>query len=104
MKITDVLAYPLAVAYGQATWTAHERMEGAQLVLIEVRTDDGLNVGIPLSDLGMTKIHRDPGTGYHQPKGIMIWHGVTARAANASRPLVESAAVKDMILYAMTRQ
>jgi L-alanine-DL-glutamate epimerase-like enolase superfamily enzyme len=42
MKITDVLAYPLAVAYDQATWTAHEQMDRAQLVLIEVRTDDGL--------------------------------------------------------------
>jgi hypothetical protein len=72
--------------------------------LVNLHTGDGLNVGIPLSDLGMTKIHRDPGTGYHQPKGIMIWHGVAAGAPNASRPLVESAAVKDMILYAMTRQ
>src|ERR1700691_5432634 len=42
MKITDVLAYPLAVDYERATWTAHERMERAQLVLIEVRTDQGI--------------------------------------------------------------
>src|ERR1700730_16372828 len=43
MKITDVLAYPLAVAYDQATWTAHERMDRAQLTLVEVRTDEGLS-------------------------------------------------------------
>jgi hypothetical protein len=72
--------------------------------LVNLRAADGLGAEIALSELGMTKIHRDPGTGYHQPKGIMIWHGVTARAANASRALVESAAVKDMILYAMARQ
>ena len=42
MKITDVLAYPLAVDYDRPTWTAHERMERAQLVLIEVRTDQGI--------------------------------------------------------------
>jgi L-alanine-DL-glutamate epimerase-like enolase superfamily enzyme len=43
MKITDVLAYPLAADYELATWTAHERMERAQLVLVEVRTDQGLS-------------------------------------------------------------
>ena len=46
MKITDVLAYPLAVDYERATWTAHERMERAQLVLIEVRTDRARNVAL----------------------------------------------------------
>lgn len=43
MKITDVLAYPLAVDYDQVSWTAHEHMDRAQLTLIEVRTDEGIS-------------------------------------------------------------
>ncbi len=43
MKITDVLAYPLAVDYDQVSWTAHEHMDRAQLILIEVRTDQGIS-------------------------------------------------------------
>jgi L-alanine-DL-glutamate epimerase-like enolase superfamily enzyme len=43
MKITDILAHPLAFDYAQPSWTAHERMERAQLILIEVRTDEGVS-------------------------------------------------------------
>ena len=42
MRITDVLAHPLSVPYAQPRWTAHERMERDQVVLVEVRTDQGL--------------------------------------------------------------
>jgi len=42
MKITDVIAHPLSVAYERASWTAHECMDRAQLILVEVRTDQGL--------------------------------------------------------------
>jgi L-alanine-DL-glutamate epimerase-like enolase superfamily enzyme len=42
MQITAVLAHPLSVDYAQPRWTAHERMERDQLVLIEVRTDQGI--------------------------------------------------------------
>lgn len=42
MKITDVIAHPLSVAYERASWTAHEYMDRAQLILLEVRTDQGL--------------------------------------------------------------
>ena len=42
MKITEVLAHPLSVPYAQPRWTAHERMERDQVVLVEVRTDQGL--------------------------------------------------------------
>src|SRR5271166_3803863 len=42
MRITAVRAHPLSVPYAQPRWTAHERMERDQLVLIEVRTDQGL--------------------------------------------------------------
>ncbi len=42
MKITEVIAHPLAADLEQPCWTAHERMARAQLVLVEVRTDQGL--------------------------------------------------------------
>src|SRR5580698_4336248 len=42
MKITEVLAHPLSVAFEQGSWTAHEYMDRAQLVLVEVRTDQGV--------------------------------------------------------------
>ena len=42
MKITEVLTHPLSAAYAQPRWTAHERMERDQMVLVEVRTDQGL--------------------------------------------------------------
>ncbi|MFM0226478.1 hypothetical protein [Paraburkholderia dipogonis] len=60
------------------------------------------NTEIRLSELGISKIFRDPGTGYHQPKGIMIWHGVKPSAGNSSRKVIESAWVKDMVLHAMS--
>jgi D-galactarolactone cycloisomerase len=42
MKITEVLTHPLSAAYAEPRWTAHERMERDQMVLVEVRTDQGL--------------------------------------------------------------
>jgi len=42
MRITTVHAHPLSVPYAHPRWTAHERMERDQIVLVEVRTDGGL--------------------------------------------------------------
>src|SRR5258708_5571452 len=42
MKITEVIAHPLSVAFEQGTWTAHEYMDRAQFILVEVRTDAGI--------------------------------------------------------------
>ena len=42
MKITEIIAHPLSVALEQGRWTAHEFMERAQIVLVEVRTDQGI--------------------------------------------------------------
>ena len=42
MKITEIIAHPLSVALAQGRWTAHEFMDRAQLVLVEVRTDQGI--------------------------------------------------------------
>jgi L-alanine-DL-glutamate epimerase-like enolase superfamily enzyme len=45
MKITEILAHPLSLVLPRPRWTAHEKMDKAQMVLVEVRTDAGL-VGI----------------------------------------------------------
>lgn len=45
MKISDVRIHALAMDYAQPVWTAHERFDRAQIVLVEIRTDAGL-VGI----------------------------------------------------------
>ena len=42
MRITEVIAHPLSVPYAEPRWTAHERMERDQVVLVELRTDQGL--------------------------------------------------------------
>ena len=42
MKITEVIAHPLSAALAQGRWTAHEMMDRAQMVLVEVRTDQGI--------------------------------------------------------------
>jgi len=42
MKITDIIAHPLSVPYARPMWTAHECMDRATLILVEVRTDQGL--------------------------------------------------------------
>lgn len=42
MKITDIIAHPLAATLPEKRWTAHESMERSQLILVEVRTDQGL--------------------------------------------------------------
>ena len=45
MKIVDVVAHPLAANFQRRHWTAHERFDRALVILVEVRTDEGL-VGI----------------------------------------------------------
>ena len=57
---------------------------------------------LKLADLGITKCSRDPGTGYHQPKDIMIWHGAHVKARDGARETIESAHIKNLILYAMS--
>jgi D-galactarolactone cycloisomerase len=42
LKITDVIAHPLVADYDDAVWTAHEIFDKARLVLVEVRTDQGI--------------------------------------------------------------
>jgi L-alanine-DL-glutamate epimerase-like enolase superfamily enzyme len=42
MKITEVLTHPLSAKLQQKSWTAHESSDSAQLILFEVRTDEGI--------------------------------------------------------------
>lgn len=42
MKITEVIAHPLSAKLPQKSWTAHESSDSAQLILFEVRTDEGI--------------------------------------------------------------
>jgi D-galactarolactone cycloisomerase len=42
MNITEVVPHPLSVPLQQPSWTAHEISTSATLILVEVRTDDGL--------------------------------------------------------------
>lgn len=42
MKITEVIPHPFAVPLKQPSWTAHELLATATLILVEVRTDEGL--------------------------------------------------------------
>lgn len=52
-----------------------------------------------LAELGISVIQRDPGTGYHQPLGALIWYGGGARSGG-QRSEIESTQVRDMILDA----
>ena len=42
MHITEVIPHPISVPLKQPSWTAHEISTTATLILVEVRTDDGL--------------------------------------------------------------
>jgi D-galactarolactone cycloisomerase len=42
MKITEIIAYPLSAAIDRPCWTAHEPFAVSRLILVEVRTDQGL--------------------------------------------------------------
>jgi L-alanine-DL-glutamate epimerase-like enolase superfamily enzyme len=42
MKITEIIPHPLAFDYPRPVWTAHEPFKRAQLILVEVRTDQGV--------------------------------------------------------------
>lgn len=42
MKITEILTHPLSMKIEQPSWTAHEYSDKAELILFEVRTDEGI--------------------------------------------------------------
>ncbi|MCC6531180.1 MAG: mandelate racemase/muconate lactonizing enzyme family protein [Burkholderiales bacterium] len=52
MKIASVRAYPISMPLAVPRWTAHELMKSASVILVEVRTDDGL--------VGYGQVHGSP--------------------------------------------
>ena len=108
MKITDVRWHPLAMPVEQVRWTAHEPLK-AELILVEVRTDEGL-VGIGeistgpqsvvcglLNQIGPLIVGLDPreietiwqklfSITCPRPGGIGGWDGLPAPLARNQRP------------------
>jgi L-alanine-DL-glutamate epimerase-like enolase superfamily enzyme len=114
MKITEIRAHPLSVPYDQPRWTAHERMERDQLVLIEVRTDQGLvgygeiaggpqkticdlvmtfaDVVMGMDPLGHTEIWQKLfSLTSPRPGGIGGWDGMPAPLPRNQRPQIMAA-------------
>ena len=55
---------------------------------------------LPIADIGIEFFKRDPGTGYHQPRGALLLYG-DGIAANDARTEVDSTAVRPAILQMM---
>jgi L-alanine-DL-glutamate epimerase-like enolase superfamily enzyme len=67
-KIVEVKTHPVAINLKKTLWTAHEELKDFSVILVEVRTDDGLT--------GVGQIHGSP------MKGICEW---VARLADVIR-------------------
>jgi len=52
MKITDVRAHPVSIKLAEPCWTAHEALSHVSVILVEVRTDEGVT--------GIGQIHAAP--------------------------------------------
>jgi len=52
MQITEVLTHPISIKLPEPRWTAHEALDHAATILVEVRTDEGLR--------GIGQIHAGP--------------------------------------------
>src|SRR5262245_65595941 len=75
-KIAEIRTYPISVRLEKTLWTAHEELRDSNLILVEVRTDDGIK--------GYGYIHGSP------QKGICEW---VARLAEVCRGLEGAASV-----------
>jgi hypothetical protein len=65
---------------------------------VSIEATDGSDAAIhPLKDAGFKVFRRDPGTGYHQPHGCLLWWGAGI-AANPSRKEIELRDVCGMLL------
>ena len=51
-KITEVKTHPVSVPLKHALWTAHEELKDSSVILVEVRTGDGIS--------GYGQIHGSP--------------------------------------------
>jgi L-alanine-DL-glutamate epimerase-like enolase superfamily enzyme len=75
-KIAEVKAHPVSVALKQTLWTAQEELKDSSVILVEVRTDDGI--------VGIGQIHGSP------QKAICEW---VARLAEVIRGMDATATV-----------
>jgi hypothetical protein len=102
----------LVDASGQTIWKRAQRM-GATVNLglapsaaaLEsgvafLATSGIVKKGLTIADLGIEYLKRDPGTGYHQPRGALLLYGNGVRPADA-RTEVDSTAVRPAILQMM---
>ena len=102
----------LVDAKGQSIWKRAQRM-GATVNLGLAPSSVALESGtafltaandakkrLGIAELGIEFLKRDPGTGYHQPRGALLLYG-NGIAANDARTEVDSTAVRPAILQMM---
>ena len=105
-------AADLVDANGQSIWKRAQRM-GATVNLGLAPSASALESGevfsatastakksLPIADLGIEFLNRDPGTGYHQPRGALLLYG-NEIAANDARTEVDSTEIRPAILHMM---
>lgn len=99
-------------ANGQSIWKLAQRL-GATVNLglapsasalengeVFLATAKGAKKCLSIAELGIEFLKRDPGTGYHQPRGALFLYG-NGIAANDARTEVDSTAVRPAILKMM---
>lgn len=102
----------LVDAKGQSIWKRAQRM-GATVNLGLAPSAEALEVGevfltmdgiekrlVKILDLGIEFLKRDPGTGYHQPRGALLVYGSGVHL-NDARTEIESTEVRQSILQMM---
>jgi hypothetical protein len=72
-------------------------LESGEVFLVSA---SGIKKRLTIADLGIEFLKRDPGTGYHQPRGALLLYG-NGIAANDARREVDSTAVRPAILQMM---
>lgn len=102
----------LVDANGQSIWKRAQRMgatvnlglapspsalESGEVFLVSA---SGIKKRLTIADLGIEFLKRDPGTGYHQPRGALLLYG-NGIAANDARTEVDSTEVRPAILQMM---
>lgn len=75
-KITEIKTHPVSIALNQTLWTAHEELKDSSVILVEVRTEDGI--------VGYGTIHGSP------QKAICEW---VARFAELIRGMEATASL-----------
>jgi hypothetical protein len=64
------------------------------------REDDGSLHEIPFEQAGIRTLRRDPGTGYHQPRGSLIWYQSDLPELG-NRAEIDSTEIRPMLLKAL---